>query len=73
MKIDNQIHATVRNITENYFLNFYFLNVDISLFMHDLKRKLYICIENIAVKGTVSQNFEIGPGSLFIKSRKKYF
>ena len=32
----------MRNISENYFLNFYFLNVNISLTMHDLSLKLHI-------------------------------
>ena len=40
-------------ISENEFLNFYFLNVDISVTMHDLNLKLYKCIEYIAVEGTV--------------------
>ena len=38
----------IRNISENYFLNFYFLNVDISLTMNDL-----------SLEGTVSQIFDI--------------
>ena len=46
------------NKSENYFLNFYFLNVDISLTMDDLRLKLHICLQNIAVEGTVSQIFD---------------
>ena len=57
MKIDNQFHAKTTNISENYFFNFYFLNVDISIIMHDPKLKLFICIENIAVERIVSSNF----------------
>ena len=49
-----------------HFLNFYFLNVDISVTMHDLNPKLYRCIQYIAVEGTVSQIFDIGPSSFFI-------
>ena len=49
----------MRNISENYFLNFYFLNVDISLTMDDLSLKLHICFQNIAVEGTLSQIFDI--------------
>ena len=44
------------------FFNFYFLKVDIFLIMHDPYLKLYICIENIAVEGTVSQIIDIRPG-----------
>ena len=47
------------NVTENYFYNFYFLKVNISLIMHDLYLKLYKCIQIIAVKGTVSQILDI--------------
>ena len=35
--------------------------------------KLYVCIENIAVEGNVSQNFDIGPGSFSTKFRKNSF
>ena len=63
----------MRNLSENYFLNFYFLNVDISLVKHGLQLQFCICIDNITGEGTVSQNFDIGPGSVFRKFRKKYF
>ena len=68
MKIDNQFLERVRKVSGNYFLNFYFLNVDISLIMHDSSLIFFICIDYIAVEGTVSQIFDIGPGSFFIKS-----
>ena len=73
MKIDNQFHVRVRNISEDYLFNFFFLDVDIFLIKQGPHPRLHTCIENIAVEGTVSQNFDISPGSLFIKSRKKYF
>ena len=41
--------------------------MDISIII-DLK--FYIHIKNIAVEGTVSQIFDIGPGLFSIKSRK---
>ena len=46
--------------------------MDISVAMHDLYLKLDRCIEDIAVEGTVSHIFDIGPSSFFIKFRKKY-
>ena len=46
-----------RKISENYFLNFYVLKVDISLTMHDLNLKLHICVQDIVMEGTVSQTF----------------
>ena len=61
----NHFIKKMKNIFENEFLNFYFLNVDISVTMHDLYLKLYRCIEYIAVEGTVSQIFNIGPRLLF--------
>ena len=62
------------NIFVKYLLNLYFLNVDISLTMHKLKLKMFMCIKDIVVEGTVSQISDRGPGSFFffIKSRKKY-
>ena len=56
----------MQNVSEKYFLYFYFLNIDISLIMHDLPLKFYICIENIAGEGTVSQIFDVGPSSFSI-------
>ena len=44
--------------------------MDNSLIIHDLELKLFICIENIVIEGTVSQNFDIGPGSFSVKFRK---
>ena len=52
------------------FFNFYFLNVDNSLIMHDPDLKLSTCIKNIVIEGTVSQNFDIGPSSFSVKFRK---
>ena len=57
MKMHNYFLKKMKNISENEFLNFYFLNVDNSINIHDLSLKLYRCIKQIAVEGTVSQNF----------------
>ena len=53
-------------VFEEYFSNFYFLNVDISLTIHDPTLKLYMCTENIVREGPVSQIFDRGPSS-FVK------
>ena len=58
----------MRKISENDFLNIYFLNVDVSLIIHDPSLNFFIWIDNIVVEGTVSQIFYIDPGSFFIKS-----
>ena len=44
--------------------------MDNSLIMHDPELKLSICIENIVIEGTMSQNFDIGPSSFSVKFRK---
>ena len=44
--------------------------MDNSLTMHDRDLKLSICIKNIVIEGTVSQNFDIGHSSLSVKLRK---
>ena len=66
-KMHNNFPKRNLNISENLFLNFYFLNVNISLTMHDLSLKLHISIKNIAMEGTVSQIFNIAPSTFFIK------
>ena len=54
---------------ENLFLNFNFLNLDISLnihfpnISHNYRKRLYM-------EGTVSQNFYLGPSINFMNSRK---
>ena len=35
--------------------HFYFLNIDISLDINDVNLKLYMCVNNIHLEGTVSQ------------------
>ena len=44
--------------------------MDNSLIIHNPELKLFICIENIVIEGTVSQNFDIGPSSFSVKFRK---
>ena len=52
-------------------INFYFLNVDISLIIYANTMNFCIHIENITAEGTVFQIFDIGPGSFCIHFRKK--
>ena len=54
MKVDNLYPERSRSVSENYFLNFNFLKVDISLTRSDTNLNLYPCIKNIDVEGTVS-------------------
>ena len=56
----------MRKISENDFLNIYFLNVDISLIIHGPSLNFVIGINNTVVEGTVSQIFDIDPGSFFL-------
>ena len=57
----------IRKISGNYFFNFYFLKIDISLTMHDLNLKLHICVQDIVMEGTVSQIFSKLDSSFFMK------
>ena len=62
----------MRKISENDFLNISFLNVDISLIIHGPSLNFVIGINNTVVEGTVSQIFDIDPGSCFYKILNKY-
>ena len=42
----------------------HFFNVDNSVNMHNPELKLSICIKNIVIEKTASQNFDIGPSSI---------
>ena len=68
--MNNHFSERIGVISENDFLNFYFLNVDISLTMYNLDLKLYRCIADIAIEGIVSQISDISPGYFFIKYSK---
>ena len=56
-----------RKISEHYFLNFYFLKVDISLSMQDLNLKLHICVQDIVMEGRVSQIVSKVDSSFFMR------
>ena len=73
MEIDNQYPEKVKTYIRKLFLHFYFLNVDIFLTMQDptSSSKFYVHIKNITVEGTVSQIFDIGPGSFSIKKKNE--
>ena len=46
------------------------MNVDNSVNMHDPELKLSICIKNIVIEKTLSQNVDIGPSSFSVNFRK---
>ena len=50
MKIDNHFPERMSKISGILFFNFHFLDVDISLIMHNPCLKLYKCVEDIAVE-----------------------
>ena len=47
-----------------------FLNMDISLNTEDPDMKFELCIHQIYMQGSMSQNFDLGPSFCLIKSRK---
>ena len=67
MEIDNQYPEKVKKYIRKLFLHFYILNVDIFLTMQDPTFKFYIHIKKNTFEGTVSQIFDIGPGSFSMK------
>ena len=50
----------------------YFFNMDISLFIA-FCLKICICIAQICMEGTVSQNFDLGLSFCFMVCRTKHF
>ena len=72
IKMHNDFLERMKNRpkSENRFLNFYFLNVDISRTMHDLNLKIHICITNIDAEGTISQICYIPLCSFFMNFEK---
>ena len=48
------------------FFHFYFLNMDISIAIHDFELKLSVCHPNILVGEGVSHNYDLGPSSHFM-------
>ena len=44
--------------------------MDNSLIIYNPELKLFICVKNIVIEGTMSQNFDIGPSSFSVKFRK---
>ena len=61
---------------KNWLLYFYFLNTDFSFTVCNINLKLYEYAQNVHLEGSVSQNFDLGPGFIFmiwnIKNVKKY-
>ena len=73
MKINKQVPEIARDIFENLFFNFYFLDVNIFLIICTTSLIFSKHVTNITVKGTVSQIRDIDPGSFFRKYGKKIF
>ena len=48
------------------FFKFYFLNTDFSLTIRYIHLKLLRYIQKISFEGSVSQNFDLGPGFIFM-------
>ena len=48
------------------FINFYFMNKDISVTIYVIELKFAVCIPSNPLGGSVSQNFDLGPSFNFI-------
>ena len=58
---------------ENSFFSIYFLNKDISVNIPSIFLNYFIHADEGHLEGSVSQNFDLGPGFYFMQSRKKKF
>ena len=60
------------NMKTNIF-HVYFLNMDISLIIAPISLKICMCIAEIDMEGSVSQNFDLGLSFCFMQCRRRHF
>ena len=65
IKMQSHFLERIKKISENDFLDFSFLNVNIFLTIHRFNMKLYRYNKNIVVDTPVSQIFDIDPIFLY--------
>ena len=51
----------------------HFLNMDISLIIAPISLKICICIAEICMQGSLSQNFDLGLSFCFMLCRRRHF
>ena len=51
----------------------YFLNRDISLIIAPISLRICMCIAEIYMEGSVSQNFDLGLSFCFMQCRRRHF
>ena len=59
-------HINLDGILKLTFFYFFFLNIDFSFTICDIHPKLFGYVQNIALEGRVSQNYDLGPGFIFM-------
>ena len=58
---------------KTHIFHVYFFNMDISLIIALTSLKMCMCIAEICMKGSVSQNFDLGLSFCFMQCRRRHF
>ena len=58
---------------KTHIFHVYFLNMDISLIIAHISLKICMCIAEICMEGSVSQNFDLGLSFSFMQCRRRHF
>ena len=59
--------------SENPYFSCIFFNMDISLIISPISLKICMCIAEIYMEGSVSQNFDLGLSFCFMQCRRRHF
>ena len=58
---------------KTHIFHVYFLNMDISLIIALTSLEICMCIAEICMEGSVSQNFDLGLSFCFMQCRRRHF
>ena len=58
---------------KTHIFHVYFFNMDISLIIAPISLKICMCIAEIYMEGSVSQNLYLGLGLCFMQCRRRHF
>ena len=56
-----------------HIFHLYFFNIDNSLIIAPISLKMFMCIAEIYMERSLSQNFDIGLGFCFMQCRRRHF
>ena len=58
---------------KTHIFHVYFLNMDISLIIAPISLRIWMCIAEIYMEGSVSQNFDLELSFCFMQCRRRHF